>query len=186
MDEILKDRILQGDLDAYGEIVRRYQGMLMSYALRRLSDWSLAEEVVQLTFIRSHQKLEEFDSEKDFGVWLCVTCKYLIMTELEKRRRETSNKTKYRDELELELLNTSIAPSESEPGAELSALKLCISKLKSEAASLVEFRYFGNKSCQEIANEKGRTITWVTSNLSRVRKSLRTCLESQSNPSPQA
>ncbi len=64
MDEILKDRILQGDLDTYGEIVRRYQGMLMSYALRRLSDWSLAEEVVQLTFIRSHQKLEEFDSEK--------------------------------------------------------------------------------------------------------------------------
>lgn len=186
MDEILKNRILQGDLDAYGEVVRKYQGMLMSYALRRLIDWSEAEEVVQLTFIRSHQKLEEFDHEKDFGIWLCVTCKYLIMTELEKRRRETSNKTKYRDELELELLSATPTPSESEPGDEFPALKLCISKLKSEAASLVEYRYFGNKSCQQIANEKGRSITWVTSNLSRVRKLLRTCLESQTNPSQQA
>lgn len=186
MNEILKNRILQGDLDAYGEVVKKYQGMLLSYALRRLTDWSQAEEVVQLTFIRSHQKLEEFDHEKDFGVWLCVTCKYLIMTELEKRRREASNKTKYRDELELDLLGALPAPSEFEPGDEFLALKLCISKLKSEAASLVEFRYFGNKSCQQIASEKGRTVTWVTSNLSRVRKMLRTCLESHSTPSPQA
>lgn len=186
MDEILKNRILQGDLDAYGEVVREYQGMLLSYALRRLNDWSQAEEVVQLTFIRSHQKLEEFDHEKDFGVWLCVTCKYLIMTELEKRRRETSNQTRYRDELELELFSASPAQSEFERGDEFPALKLCISKLKNEAVSLVELRYFGKKSCQQIASEKGRTVTWVTSNLSRVRKSLRTCLESQSTPSPQA
>lgn len=55
MDSATKQRILDGELDAYGDIVREHQGILLGYALRRLGDWTLAEEVVQLTFIRAYQ-----------------------------------------------------------------------------------------------------------------------------------
>jgi RNA polymerase sigma-70 factor (ECF subfamily) len=180
MNQATKTRIIDGDLDGYGDVVREYQGMLLGYALRRLGDWTLAEEVVQLTFIRAHQKLDEFDPQKDFGVWLCVTCKYMILTELEKRRREVRNKDRFRNELEIEIA-TAAAEEDivDEPSDNIAALRNCVSKLQSETASLIELRYFKKMSCKEIAAEKNRTVTWVTSTLSRARQLLRQCLESQ-------
>ena len=178
MDTETKRRILAGDLDVYGDQVREHQGMLMGYAMRRLGDWRLAEEVVQLTFIRAYQKLEEFRPEQEFGVWLCVTCRYLILTELEKRRRESRNKNNFKESLDLEIAEAMSESEDDGAGSDLmAALQNCVGKLQKEAASLVELKYFKKQSCKEIAEAKGRTVTWVTSTLSRTRQALRTCME---------
>ena len=180
MDADTKQQILNGDLDAYGDVVREHQGMLLGYALRRLGDWTQAEEVVQLTFIRAYQKLEEFRPEEEFGVWLCVTAKYLILTELEKRRREARNKNNDQGALEIEIATAATEDMELDSKRDrLASLKECVGNLQQETASLVELRYFKEMSCKEIAAEKNRTVTWVTSNLSRIRKALRECLENQ-------
>ena len=143
MNEFAQQRILNGDLDAYGEVVREHQDMLLGYALRRLSDWTLAEEVVQLTFIRAYQRLAEFRADEEFGVWLCVTCKYLILTELEKKRREANNLSNYREKLEVEI--ASAVTEDMEPDFQqdqLAGLRDCVGKLGREAGDLVALRYF--------------------------------------------
>jgi len=180
MNDATKREILDGDLDAYGDVVREHQGMLLGYALRRLGDWTQAEEVVQLTFIRACQKLDEFDPNKEFGVWLCVTCKYLILTELEKQRRAVKNQSNYREVLELEIATA--AADDMDPDFkrdQLAALQTCVGKLQPETTDLVALRYFKKRSCKEIAAEKNRSVTWVTSTLSRVRRTLRECIENQ-------
>ena len=180
MNDALKQRILDGYVDAYGDVVREHQGMLLGYALRRLGDWTQAEEVVQLTFIRAYQKLVEFRPEEEFGVWLCVTCKYLILTELEKQRRELRNKDNYRKALEIEIATAAAEDMAlDQQQDQLGALRDCVGKLPQETASVVELRYFAKHSCKEIAAEKDRSVTWVTSTLSRVRKALRACLQAQ-------
>lgn len=180
MDEITKQRILKGDLDSYGDVVCANESMLLGYALRRLGDWRLAEEVVQLTFIRAYQKLSDFRPDEDFGVWLCVTCKFLILTELKKRSREARNQSNFREALENEMATA--AANDMEPDFkrdQLVYLKRCLGELKSESANLIKLRYDDKRSCKEIAEEKNRTVTWVTSTLNRVRKALRDCIESQ-------
>ena len=176
----LKQQILDGDLDAYGEVVREYQGMLLGYTLKRLGDWAQAEEVVQLTFIRAYQKLEEFRPDQEFGVWLCVTAKYMILTELEKKRREARNKGNYQSALEVEIGDALCDGIElDEEGEDVAALKACLDKLQTEASSVIQLRYFEKQSCKDIAVSKDRTVTWVTSTLSRARQALRKCLENQ-------
>lgn len=178
MDAEEKRRILAGDLDAYGVIVRQHQGMLMGYAMRRLGNWRLAEEVVQLTFIRSFQKLGEFRPGQEFGVWLCVTCKYLILTELEKQRRESKNKENFQKSLELDVAEAMSGVGEEDSGTDrMAALQDCVGKLQKEEASLIQLKYFEKRSCKEIAGTKGRTVTWVTSTLSRTRQALKACME---------
>ena len=103
MDQAAQQRILAGDVEAYGEVVRPHQRMLLGYALKRLGDWSLAEEVVQLTFIRAYQKLDEFRPGEEVGVWLYVTCRSMILTDLEKRRRDLRNRENYRGALVLDV-----------------------------------------------------------------------------------
>ncbi len=183
MNQFTQQRILDGDLDAYGEVVREHQDMLLGYALRRLGEWTLAEEVVQLTFIRAYQRLAEFRAEEEFGVWLCVTCKYLILTELEKKRREANNLSKYREQLDVEM--ASAVTEDMEPDFkqdQLSGLRDCVGKLGREASDLVALRYFNKRSCKEIAAQKQRTVSWVTTTLNRVRKTLRECMERPLQP----
>ena len=111
---------------------------------------------------------------------LCVTCKYLILTELEKQRRELRNKDNYRKALEIEIATAAAEDMAlDQQQDQLGALGDCVGKLPQETASVVELRYFAKRSCKEIAAEKDRSVTWVTSTLSRVRKALRACLQAQ-------
>lgn len=95
-------RVRGGELDVYGELVRRFQGNLLGYAINRLGDVDAAKEVVQLTFIRAYEQIAEFREDGDFGVWLGVICKNFVLTELTRRRREHQNRETYESVFEFE------------------------------------------------------------------------------------
>ncbi|MEM9367862.1 MAG: sigma-70 family RNA polymerase sigma factor [Planctomycetota bacterium] len=182
MNQDTLKRILDGDLDAYDGVVRQYQGMLLGYAANRLASIDVAQEVVQLTFIRAYEQLNEYDPQRDFGVWLCVICKHFIWTELERQRRESRNLEKFSHALRLrlgeELARSNDSPLVDENHRDLiGSLRECLQKLPEPAASVVQLRYRDRKSCQTIADSLNRTVTWVTTSLSRSRKSLRQCIE---------
>ncbi|MEM1067311.1 MAG: RNA polymerase sigma factor [Planctomycetota bacterium] len=84
MNQEILAKALGGDTEAYERLVRQYQGILLGYAVNRMSCMSDAEEVVQLTFIRAYEQLCDYQPEMEFGVWLCVICKHFILTELER------------------------------------------------------------------------------------------------------
>ena len=173
------DDILSGDLDAYEAVVRQYQGMLLGYAANRLCDIDSAQEVVQLTFIRAYEQLSEYQPERDFGVWLCVICKHFILTELERQRRESRNLDKFSHALRLRVGDAMADTADESQRELLSSLQECLKNLQTQAASVVRLRYEERRSCQGIAESLDRTVTWVTSTLSRTRKTLRTCIENR-------
>ena len=178
MNQAIED-ILSGDLDAYDGVVRKYQGVLLGYAAHRLPDIDAAQEVVQLTFIRAYEQLDEYQPERDFGIWLCVICKHFILTELERQRRESRNLEKFSHALRLRVSEEMVsAPNDGQHDL-LPALRECLKNLQTQAASVVRLRYEERQSCQSIAESLDRTVTWVTSTLSRSRKTLRTCIESR-------
>ena len=173
------NQIRSGDLDAYEAVVRQYQGMLLGYAAHRLPDIDAAEEVVQLTFIRAYEQLNEYQQERDFGVWLCVICKHFILTELERQRRESRNQEKFSHALRLRAGKEMVSAVDENQLNMLSALSECMKNLQTQSASVVRLRYDERQSCQSIAESLDRTVTWVTSTLSRSRKALRLCIESR-------
>ena len=179
MQQATIENILSGDLDAYEAVVRQYQGMLLGYAANRLPDIDFAQEVVQLTFIRAHEQLNEYQSERDFGVWLCVICKHFILTELERQRRESRNLAKFSHALRLRVGEEIVNTADDGQCDSLSALRECLKNLQTQAGSVVRLRYEERQSCQSIAESLDRTVTWVTSTLSRSRSVLRTCIESR-------
>ncbi|MCP4855363.1 MAG: sigma-70 family RNA polymerase sigma factor [Fuerstiella sp.] len=179
MQQATIENILSGDLDAYEAVVRQYQGVLLGYAANRLSDIDAAQEVVQLTFIRAYEQLNEYQPERDFGVWLCVICKHFILTELERQRRESRNLKKFSHALRLRVGEEMASAADDGQRDSLSALQECLKNLQAQAASVVRLRYDERQSCESIAESLGRTVTWVTSTLSRSRKALRACIESR-------
>ena len=175
-------RVRGGELDAYGELVRRFQGNLLGYAINRLGDVDAAKEVVQLTFIRAYEQIAEFRDDGDFGVWLGVICKSFVLTELTRRRREHQNRESYESVFEFDRAERLAAEAERQAPPlhdHRSILKDCLKKLGKEPASLIHLRYVEGRKCREIAEQKERSLTWVTSTLGRVRNSLRNCVNSR-------
>ncbi|OUT60902.1 MAG: hypothetical protein CBB71_06455 [Rhodopirellula sp. TMED11] len=169
--------ILGGDLDAYDAVVRQYQAMLLGYAANRLPDLDAAQEVVQLTFIRAYEQLNEYQPQRDFGVWLCVICKHFILSELERQRREFRNLGQFSDALRLRVGERMAELSDNDQRQSLSAMRECLTALQSQAALVVRLRYEERQSCRSIAESLNRTVTWVSSTLSRSRRALRVCIE---------
>lgn len=84
-DEALMFRYRQGDRGAFAVLVRRHQSALFNFALRQLRISSLAEDVVQETFVRVVQSAGDFKHEARFTTWLYTIARNLCIDHLRKR-----------------------------------------------------------------------------------------------------
>lgn len=69
-DEELLALFRQGTTEAFGELVRRYEGELYGYLRRYVCDSDLAEDVFQNTFLQLYTKLQQFEAGRPVRPWL--------------------------------------------------------------------------------------------------------------------
>ena len=81
-DERAVDRVLQGDLSAFEEIVRRWQGPLVNMAYRFCHDRGRAEEMAQEAFVKAFRGLAKWRREAAFSTWLFALAANLYRTEI--------------------------------------------------------------------------------------------------------
>jgi len=181
MPDVMADairRVLDGDRDAFAMLVDEHQRMLTSFAAFRVPDRSIVDEVVQQTFIRAYEQLEDFRIGDDFAVWLRVICGYMIRTEMTRRHREFKSSAEHRERIRARLLERSLACAPVPPEGDLnSALAACIEGLPEKQAALVRQRYAEEMSVRDLAESLGKTVNWTTTTLYRIRASLRGCIE---------
>jgi RNA polymerase sigma-70 factor (ECF subfamily) len=84
-DEVLMVRYQRGDRTAFTSLVRRHQTPLFNFALRQLGAQSVAEEVVQETFVRVVQNATEFKHEARFTTWVYTILRNLCIDQLRRR-----------------------------------------------------------------------------------------------------
>jgi RNA polymerase sigma-70 factor (ECF subfamily) len=85
-DRALVDRARAGDLDAFGELVRKYQHRLVNYASALLSNVADAEDVTQEAFLRAYRGLARFRGASSFKTWLYQIVTNAARTHLAHRR----------------------------------------------------------------------------------------------------
>ena len=69
-DAELVERFQAGDVDAFSEIVGRYQHRVYTLALRWMRDPALAEEVAQDVFIALYRSLAKFRGDSKLSTWV--------------------------------------------------------------------------------------------------------------------
>jgi RNA polymerase sigma-70 factor (ECF subfamily) len=184
MDDIQRVKLIQaasqGDRTAFGELVKHHESMLLSFALYRLPAREEAVEAVQDSFIRAYQQLADFRQDADFGTWLRSICRFMILTRAKKyvrEKRKSENAKEQLMALAVERIESTVA---QEPEHDLSEyLRDCTAALSEQNQSLLHDRYALEHSTHQISEKTGRTTTWVTSTLHRVRSALRTCIENR-------
>ncbi|MFQ6007515.1 MAG: RNA polymerase sigma factor [Candidatus Zixiibacteriota bacterium] len=85
----LVDRFINGDHEAFAELVRRYQKKIYSLAFQFLGNHLDADEVVQETFVRVYRRRQELKGIKYFSTFLLKIATNYAIDLLRKRRGHT-------------------------------------------------------------------------------------------------
>jgi RNA polymerase sigma-70 factor (ECF subfamily) len=171
-----------GSLDAFGELVRRYQANIRACLVIRLKSPHDAEDLAQDTFITAFQKLRDFDSRLPLGPWLRGIA-FNLLRNFQKKNRPLAVGT----ETELAGLIDARIAGRYTPNQEaniFTALEDCMEKLDPAARQLLHRRYHDDAAVQDIAKESQRNHSTVTMQLHRLRTSLAECIRTHSDPQP--
>jgi RNA polymerase sigma-70 factor (ECF subfamily) len=76
------ERVLSGDIGAFEEIVRRWQGPLVNLAYRFCRDRARAEELAQEAFLRAYRALGQWRRDAALSTWLYSVATNLYRSEL--------------------------------------------------------------------------------------------------------
>src|SRR5579862_4512585 len=81
-DQIDVEKVLSGNIDAFENIVRRWQGPLVNLAYRFCRDRSRAEEMAQEAFLRAYRALGSWRGDAAFSTWLFALATNLFRSEI--------------------------------------------------------------------------------------------------------
>lgn len=179
-DERLVEIALDGDEEAYGVIVRRYQRRLAAFLSQLVGDIELARELSQEAFVRAWSALERFDPRYRFSTWLFRIAHNLGIDHLRRRRLHTM--PLYRTDSDGDEVEVVIADAAKDPLGHLenralsSELREVIDGLRPEYRELVLLRHFAGLSYQEIADFMEMPLGTVKNKLFRAHSVLRNAL----------
>jgi RNA polymerase sigma-70 factor (ECF subfamily) len=163
----------RGDRTAFRRLYEATAPKLFAIVLRITRNRSVAEEVLQETFVKVWRKAERFQPEAGAPMaWLTAITRNLAIDRLRSERIE-----RYQDDGEA-ILARLPAPG-GDDALSREALRICLGALDEEARACVLLAYCSGFSREELAERFGRPVGTIKTLLHRSLKLLRTCLETE-------
>ena len=183
-DQELVTAYLAGETRSFDAIVERYQGRLLNFVYRIVSDRERAEDLVQEVFIRVHRHLARFDQSKKFSTWIYTIASNLAKNELRNRSRNplvlfTSITQGWDDEERpLEFEDPNARPDDQfRKRHVLEMVEESVAKLPEHHREVFVLRELEGRSYEEIAEITHCNLGTVKSRLNRARNSFADIIE---------
>lgn len=170
---------MEGDQDAFAELVYTYQDAVYNLCYRLLSERTEAEDAAQEAFLRAYLNLQRYDPSRSFKTWLLTIASNYCIDRLRRRRLTWLS---IEDEL---LPGLSLSSDEPEPEyasilkEQSAALQDILGELNPDYRAAVVLRYWYDYSYNEIADILDTTESAIKSRLFRARQLLAEKLESK-------
>jgi RNA polymerase sigma-70 factor (ECF subfamily) len=169
-DGVLVRQVWQGRLEAYGELVRRYQGSVYGVCYRMLGERREAEDLAQDAFIRGFERLDTFDLAYEFGPWIRRVAANLCLNRLQRRQPVLLDLD---DEAGLRGGPPGPTPeSSAEKHQQAEDIRQAILALPPAYRAVIELRHYQEASYEEIAAALYLPLSDVKSHLFRARRIL--------------
>lgn len=176
-DQVLVERIQRGDESAFEELVRRYMnsGLGLAYAL--CGDWHVAEDIVQIAFLKAHRTLEQLKESAKFASWFHVIVRHAAMDHLRSLKGNVSLDGLREGGFEVVGEEGSVLHVQAEAREEDTILIRTLFEMRQDYREIIVLKHIDNLSYKQIADRLGMTVTGVGEKLSRVRQILKQKLE---------
>jgi RNA polymerase sigma-70 factor (ECF subfamily) len=174
-DEMIVERALTGDADAFGEIVRRWERRIFALAYGMLGREEDARDATQETFLAAFRSLRGFRGEAKVSSWLHRIAVNQCITR--QRRAKVRNESALEDEQEKHAghfaLPASGSPMRILEGRETTeAVRRAVNSLPVELRQVIVMKEFEELTFREIADALDLPLSTVKSRLYTAMKQL--------------
>jgi RNA polymerase sigma-70 factor (ECF subfamily) len=169
----------EGDTRAFGELVRRYEGKIFRLAQHVTQNREDAEDVLQETFMKAYEHLDQFQGNSKFYTWIVRIAVNQALMKL--RRRKTDKSVSLDETIDTgeDTIVREIAAWDEDPEQRFSREELgeildgAIQSLEPPYRSVFVLRDIEELSTEETAEALDLSVPAVKSRLLRARLQLR-------------
>jgi RNA polymerase sigma-70 factor (ECF subfamily) len=186
LDEItLVAQSREGDAEAYGQLVRRYQSKIFRLAQHITQNREDAEDVLQQTFLKAYEHLDQFQGNSKFYTWIVRIAVNQALMKLRRRKNDKSVSMDDAIDTGEDTIVREIAAWDENPEERLSReevggiLDSAVESLDAPYRSVFVLRDIEELSTEETAEALGLSVPAVKSRLLRARLQLREKLTRQ-------
>jgi RNA polymerase sigma-70 factor (ECF subfamily) len=173
-DELVKAS-LDGDKQAFGELIFRYQGMVARTVKGMLGDSVYSEDIGQDVFIKLYKSLPEFRGEAKLSTYIQKIAVNLTLNELKRRKRFFSMFTQAGNN---EMYEYEVASHDSEERRDASEIVgKALKGMDKRFRIILTMRMLQGYTTKETAEILGLPIGTVLSRLSRAQEQLKGILK---------
>ncbi len=176
-DESTVDRVLAGDIDAFEEIVLRWQAPLLNLAYRFSRDRGLAEEMAQEAFLKIFRSLERWRRDAKFSTWMFSVALNHYRTTMRRHIPPSVELT----ELDA-VTGAGDLADEMDAVANDGVVRRAVALLPAKYRDAIVVYYFTQQDVAETAGTLGLRPGTVKARLHRARKLLKTKLRALGHP----
>ena len=176
-DAELVRRVIDGDTQAYGELVKRYQGAVYATAYHYVGRYGSAEDIAQDAFLAAYHGLPRLREPARFGPWLKeVTCR-TAANWLRRHAKQLDKETPLPNRKRVSIEDARANPAKVFERAErMDQVREAIDSLPENYRLPVVLRYLQDLSYEEIAQFTGTSREEVRGVLYRAGRQLRQIL----------
>ncbi|RME76291.1 MAG: sigma-70 family RNA polymerase sigma factor [Planctomycetota bacterium] len=177
--EIVK-RVLKGDKNAFGELVKKYQSKLGGVVYNYLGPYEDLDGAVQETFLRAYRQLHTLTDPRQFGSWLVKIARNLCIDTLRKRKEDLQS-LEHVEEKGLQVESGEIQPvTQLIEEEDMEKFQEAFDSLDPVYRELLTLKNFCKLTYDEISDVTGYNKAKIGELLFKARKALRKKLEEMS------
>lgn len=166
-DPELAASALDGDRQAFTELVNRHREGVYRFIYRMVGDAQQADEAAQVAFIKAWQKLGSYKPQYSFRSWVFSIAAHAAIDDMRKEKITMDMET-------MERIPAGDNPEEIAEANERAALvRNAVLELPSSSRAVLVLREYEGLNYQEIANVLGIPVGTVMSRLNYARTLLR-------------
>ncbi len=180
------NRCKKGDIDAFEEMVIKYQKKMFNISYRMIGDYNDAAEVVQDAFVSAYRKIKDFKGNSKYSTWLYAIVVNLSRNKIKQLRTRSFKEDCSLDDpvdtengkvnIELASINPSVHERLEQHEKEQKVWG-CIKALGAEFRETIILRDIQGFSYDEISDMLNIAIGTVRSRLHRARLTVKDCLK---------
>ncbi len=176
-DKEIISKVLQGDQQAYGELITRYQNYVFTLTMRMVRTREDAEEIAQDVFIKAYRSLADFRGDSKFSTWLYTITNTTCITFLRKKKLVIHSLDHEKVFEVADSRNSSFNANLVEQRSRQNMVNEAIARLSPDDAEVITLFYKAEQSLEEIGKIMRLEPNTVKVRLHRARQRLKEKME---------
>lgn len=158
-------------------LMRENAAMLRAFLRSSIRDANTVDDLFQETMLVAWRRLDDFDHERPFGLWLRGIARNLVLAHY----RQRASRETVLDQSAMDWLETRFAKIQKQPGdsfaEKLSALRDCVDLLPENYREPIRMRYQLDMSLSEIGQSLSLAMEALKKRLTRAKHKVADCLD---------